>query len=69
MVLTQNVTIRHSLLEKCLNYINSGWKVDYKLEDITGFDIGTNYIFLHIDKDMYPIRINLLLIEGQSDLI
>ena len=69
MVLTQNVTIRHSLLEKCLNYINSSWKVDYKLEDITGFDIGTNYIFLHIDKDMYPIRINLLLIEGQSNLI
>ena len=70
MILEHGIKIYQPLLEKALEYVNKGWIVSYKLEDIVGLEINTTYIFLHFNSgEAYPIRINVLFIEGQSVMI
>ena len=70
MILEQGIKIYQPLLIKALEYVNKGWLVSYKLEDIVGLDINTTYMFLHFQSgEAYPIRINILFIDGQTIMI
>ena len=64
MSLKDNITIFEPLLEKALEYVNKGWHMSYKLEDIAGVEMSNTYIFLHLDKEdfskeAYPIPIEI----------
>ena len=65
MVLENGVKVYESLLKICVEYVNKGWKMSYKIEDVCGFEIGEVYIFVHFNKedytkDAYPISIEII---------
>lgn len=73
MILEQGIKVYNPLLEKALAYVNRGWRMDYKLEDIAGLEISTTFIFLHFNKEdyskeAYPISIEILFKQGQSTI-
>lgn len=65
MILEKGIKIYDSILEKCVDYVNSGWKTSYKKEDIVGIELAMTYMFVHFNaedytKDAYPITIELI---------
>ena len=65
MVLENGVKVYDKLLRKCVEYVNSGWRMSYRLEDVVGIEINTTYIFVHFNKedytkDAYPISIEII---------
>lgn len=65
MILENGVKVYDKLLRKCLEYVNSGWRMNYRLEDIAGIEISTMFMFVHFNKedytkDAYPIGIEII---------
>lgn len=65
MILESGIKVYDKLLKKCVDYVNNGWKTNYKVEDIVGIEFGDTFIFVHFNKenytkDAYPITINLI---------
>ena len=47
-----------------VEYVNNGWKTDYKVEDVVGMEINSTFIFVHFNKedytkDAYPIAVEM----------
>lgn len=64
MTLERGIKIYSNLLKKCLEYVNKGWDMKYRYEDIVGVEISDTYIFVHFDKEdytsnAYPIPIEI----------
>ena len=64
MILETGIKVYHSLLKKCVDYVNTGWQTNYQIEDIVGIEFCDNSMFIHFNKedytkDAYPIRITL----------
>ena len=65
MVLENGIKIYSNLLKKCVEYVNKGWQMKYRLEDVAGIEISTTYMFVHFNKeeytkDAYPISIEII---------
>lgn len=65
MILENGIKIYDRLLKKCVEYVNNGWCVNYRLEDIAGIEIDTTFMFIHFNKedytkDAYPIPIEII---------
>ena len=66
IILTKGIKVYNRLLEKVVEYVNKGWKTDYKVEDVVGMDINSTFIFVHFNKedytkDAYPIAVEMKL--------
>lgn len=66
MILENGIKIYHNLLKKCVEYVNKGWDMKYRLKDVVGFEMDTTFIFVHFNKedytkDAYPISIEIVL--------
>jgi hypothetical protein len=66
MTLEKGIKIYHKLLKKLVEYVNKGWDMKYRLEDVVGIEIDTTFIFVHFNKedytkDAYPIGIEIIL--------
>ena len=64
MILGNGTFIYDSILKKCVKYVNDGWKMSYKVEDVVGFELGETYAFIHFNKDdytkdAYPIALEI----------
>ena len=65
MVLENGIKVYEPLLKKCVKYVNEGWKMSYKVEDVAGIEFGETYMFVHFNKedytkDAYPISIEII---------
>ena len=65
MILKNGIKIYNNILEKCVKYVNDGWRTEYNVEDVVGFELGETFIFVHFNKedytkDAYPIKIELI---------
>jgi hypothetical protein len=65
MILEKGVRIYDNILKKCVDYVNKGWDMSYKVEDVIGFELGKTFIFVHFDKEdyskeAYPISIEII---------
>ena len=65
MILENGIKIYNRLLKKCVEYVNNGWWVNYRLEDVAGIEIDTTFMFVHFNKedytkDAYPIPIEII---------
>ena len=65
MTLENGIIAYDSLLKKCLEYVNKGWHMRYRLKDVVGMEINTTFILVHFNKeeypkDAYPIAIEIL---------
>ena len=65
MILENGIKVYEPLLKKCVKYVNEGWKMSYKVEDVTGIELGETYMFVHFNKedytkDAYPISIEII---------
>ena len=66
MTLEKGIKIYNRLLKKLVEYVNKGWDMKYRLEDVVGIEIDTTFIFVHFNKedytkDAYPISIEIIL--------
>lgn len=66
MTLEKGIKIYGRLLKKLVEYVNKGWDMKYRLEDVVGIEIDTTFIFVHFNKedyakDAYPISIEIIL--------
>ena len=66
IILTKGIKVYNRLLEKVVEYVNKGWKTDYKVEDVVGMEINSTFIFVHFNKedytkDAYPIAVEMKL--------
>ena len=66
MVLETGIRVYDKLLKKLVEYVNKGWDMKYRREDVVGIDISTTFIFVHFNKedytkDAYPIPIEIIL--------
>ena len=58
------IKVYNKLLEKCVEYVNDGWKTKYGVKDIIGIEFETTYMIVHFNKgdytkEAYPIMIEL----------
>ena len=58
------IKIYDRLLKKCVEYVNKGWNMRYRREDVVGIEISDTFIFVHFNKedytkDAYPIPITI----------
>lgn len=65
MILENGIKVYDKFLKKCVEYVNSGWRMNYRIEDIAGIEIDTTFIFVHFNKedytkDAYPIPIEIV---------
>ena len=49
----QNGIIYNTVIKKCVDYVNKGWKTNYKVEDVALIDLSTTFIGVHFNKDDY----------------
>lgn len=66
MALEKGIKIYGRLLKECVEYVNKGWGMKYRTEDVVGMEISDTYIFVHFNKhdytkDAYPISIEIIL--------
>ena len=66
MVLENGIKVYDRLLKKCVEYVNSGWRMNYRLEDVVGIEWGDKFLFVHFNKEdftkeAYPIKFTLTL--------
>ena len=66
MTLEKGIKIYGRLLKKLVEYVNKGWDMKYRIEDVVGIEIDTTFIFVHFNKedyakDAYPISIEIIL--------
>lgn len=66
MTLEKGIKVYGKLLEKLVEYVNKGWDMRYRREDVVGIEIDTTFIFVHFNKedytkDAYPISIEIIL--------
>lgn len=66
MTLEKGIKVYGKLLEKLVEYVNKGWDMRYRREDVVGVEIDTTFIFVHFNKedytkDAYPISIEIIL--------
>ena len=59
------IKVYDRLLKKCVEYVNKGWDMRYRREDVVGIEIDTTFIFVHFNKedytkDAYPISIEII---------
>ena len=64
MVLETGTKVYDKVLKKCVKYVNEGWGMSYKVEDVAGIEISDTFMFVHFNKedytkDAYPITIEL----------
>lgn len=65
MTLENGIKVYNRLLNKCVEYVNKGWDMNYTTEDIAGIEISTTFMFVHFNKedytkDAYPIGIEII---------
>ena len=65
MILENGIKIYEPLLQKCVKYVNKGWKMSYKVEDVAGIELGETFMFVHFNKedytkDAYSISIEII---------
>lgn len=65
MTLENGIKVYNRLLNKCVEYVNKGWDMNYTTEDIVGIEISTTFMFVHFNKedytkDAYPIGIEII---------
>lgn len=61
----ENGKIYSALLKKCVEYVNKGWRMNYRLEDVVSIEISITYMFVHFNKEdytkeAYPISIEII---------
>lgn len=66
ITLEKGIKVYPKLLKRCVEYVNKGWDMRYRLEDVAGIEIDTTFIFVHFNKedytkDAYPISIEIIL--------
>ena len=64
MTLEKGNKIYQSFLQRCVDYINSGWDLHYTVKDVVGIELDNTFVFVHFNKedytkDAYPITINI----------
>jgi hypothetical protein len=64
MTLQNNITIYGDVLQELVDYVNKGWRKNYTIQDVVGFELGKNFMFVHFNKDdftkdAYPINFTL----------
>lgn len=65
MILETGNKVYDNLLRRCVKYVNEGWDMSYKVEDVAGIEISDTFMFVHFDKedyskDAYPITIEII---------
>lgn len=65
MVLEKGIKVYGDILKRCVEYVNNGWQLSYKVEDIVGIELGNTFMFVHFNKedytkDAYPISTELI---------
>lgn len=66
MTLQKNITIYKDILQELVDYVNNGWKTNYTIKDVAGFELGKGFMFVHFNSDdfsaeAYPINFTLTL--------
>ena len=59
MILENGIKIYDRLLKKCVEYVNKGWDMKYRREDVVGIEIDTTFIFVHF-KNKVGYRFSIL---------
>ena len=65
MVIENGIKVYSDILKKCVEYVNNGWHMSYRIEDVVGIEISATFIFVHFNKedytkDAYPISIEII---------
>ena len=63
MTLENGIKVYNRLLNKCVEYVNKGWDMNYTTEDIVGIEISTTFMFVHFNKEDYTKDAYLIGIE------
>jgi len=64
MILEKGNKVYDDILQICVDYVNKGWSMSYKVKDVVGIELGRTFIFVHFNKEdytkeAYPISIDI----------
>jgi len=66
MKLENNITIYNDILQELVDYVNEGWKKNYKVENVVGIEWGAKFMFVHFNSEdftdnAYPVKFTFTL--------